>query len=214
MVRKTIRRNLPSIFIVITVLAFLYLLTQVIPEEGMRVFLKSAGIWAPLIFIILSLLTYIAAPVSGTPLLFAGFYVFGANVIILTAIATFTSTITNFWISRIWGRSLVQKFVGAGNMKRVDKVTQNYGVITLFILRLLGGSFHEFISYAAGLTSMRFSAYFFASTVGMIPGMVLWYFLAQKVGTPVAFTFLTLGISAVFLLLFLFVSLTLKRWRN
>ena len=214
MVRKAIRRNISSIFILLAILTFLYFLTRVIPEENVRVLLKSAGIWAPLVFITLSLLTYIAAPISGTPLLFAGFYIFGVNVIFLTTIAVFISTITNFWISKIWGKSLVQKFVGKRGMEKIDRLTKSYGLTTLFALRLLGGSFHEFISYAAGLTSMRFSSYFAISTTVLIPGNILWYVIAQRAKSPVAFTALTLSMSAIFLLLFLLVSLTFRKRRN
>src|SRR3989344_5999503 len=120
--------------LLITVLLFLsiYLLGKSIPQENIRSFITGAGPSAPLVWIILSFLTYIIAPLSGAPVLFVGFYAFGNTVVIYNVIATFLASITNFYIARTWGKALVGKFVGRENMKEVDKLTKQYGFMMLF----------------------------------------------------------------------------------
>lgn len=207
-------RNFFTLFLTIFIFGIIYLASRNIPEESVHLFLDQAGFFAPLLFILLTFLTYILAPLSSTPLLFTGFYAFGNNVIFLMTAATILSSITNFWIARHFGRSLIIKFVGQENMEKIDKLTQNYGLLTLFILRVLQGGIHDFVSYAAGLTAMRFFPYFTVSLLGLIPGTIFWYFLALQVETPAVFTVLTLSLAAAFSLVFALVVFITRRKRN
>ncbi|MDP3998622.1 MAG: VTT domain-containing protein, partial [bacterium] len=157
--------------------------------------------------------TNVIAPLSGTPLIFTGFYAFGSTVVFLMTIADFIASITNFWIAKRWGRSLVKKFVGQENIAKADRFTRSYGLLTLLLLRFFQGGVGDFISYAAGLTSMRFTPYLIISTAGMIPRTVLWYFLALHVKSPVVFTALTLLLIVVLSGIFL-AGVAIKRLKR
>lgn len=207
-------KKIYPILITIFLILLLYILSRSVPEESIRTFLIRLGLAAPIIFIFLKLMTLVVAPLSGTPLLFAGFYAFGPKVVFLTAIATFVSYIINFWISRKWGRDLVGKFVGIKNLARVDKLTENYGLWMLLALRIFEGSVSDFVSYASGLTSMRFSSYMIISTLALIPGTILWYLISLKVTSPLAFTTLSLVLTFSFSTIFILASILFKRWRH
>lgn len=206
-------KKIYPILITIFLILLLYILSRSVPEESIRTFLIRLGLVAPVIFIFLKLVALVVAPLSGTPLLFAGFYAFGPKVVFLTAIATFVSYIINFWIARRWGRDLVGKFVGAKNLAKVDKLTKNYGLWMLLALRIFEGSVSDFVSYASGLTLMRFSSYMIISTLALIPGTILWYLISLKVTTPLAFTTLSLVLTLSFSIIFILVSILFKRWR-
>lgn len=198
---KTIKKILP-ILTIAAVFGALYIASVSIPQEKVRQLLTSYGPTGPLVFIFLMLATHIFSPISSSPFLFAGFYAFGENVVLLMTAASILAAITNFWIARVWGRGFVARLVGQGNVNKIDKFTKNYGLWTIFFLRVFLGGLHDFISYAAGLTRIRFVPYFLISVAGTVPGTLVWYMIARKIESPVNFTIITIlmvvGFSAVF----------------
>lgn len=190
----------------------LYFISLQVPKENIHSVLGRAGFWGPVIYVFLAFLTNVIAPLSATPLIFAGFYVFGSNVVFLMVIADFFASITNFWIARRWGRLLVKKFVGKDNIKRIDKFTQDYGLLTLLFLRIFQGGVADFVSYAAGLTSMQFIPYFIISIAGMIPRTALWYFVSIQTTNPLIFISLTYLIIIVFSGVFLIGLSVRNKW--
>lgn len=193
------------------VFLIIFLLSTTIPQEQIETFLKTTGVFAPIIFILFSLISYIIAPLSGTPILFVGYQLFGSSVVLLSTIATFISFTTNFWLARAYGRPLVTKLVGKHSMKNVDKLITNYGLVTLTIFRIFQGSIHDFVSYASGLTSIKFTPYLIISTLSLIPGTILWYWIAQKIKSPLFFTLLSLVMSGGFSIVFIFGQQLLHR---
>jgi uncharacterized membrane protein YdjX (TVP38/TMEM64 family) len=163
------------------------------------------------------LLTYIVAPLSSSPFVFAGFYAFGQDVVLYTFIASWISSAVNFWISRMVGREPIERLMGTDRMNGVDRLTRNYGLVALFVLRVFESEFHKMISYAFGLTSVAFARYMIVSTAGMIPGTVIWYILSQHVDGPLMFTVLTqafgIGLSGLFILAGLVFRRSLPRLR-
>lgn len=213
MPKLTFKKTYP---ILITILIFvgIYFLGKTVPEENIRTLVINAGPLAPLVFMALNLLTYVIAPLSGTPFLFIGFYAFGPMVVFYSFLATFLAAIINFFIARKWGRPLVEKFIGKESMNQVDKLTKNYGLWMVFLLRIFQGGVGDYISYAAGLTSLKFHSYFIVSTLGYIPSAILWYFLSQKVQSPTQFTILTTTMAVTFSVIFILASMILKKVRK
>ena len=167
-----------AVTILISVL--LYLLGKQIPEAEIEYFIHSVGPWAPMVWILLHQVSYVIAPISGLPFLIAGFYLFEKTVIIYVYFAVLLGATLNFWISRIWGRSLVARFAGEGAMKKIDTLSEEYGVITLIAARMLQGGIGDFVSYAYGLTSMKFSTYIVITAFSIIPGSLLWYYAVSQ----------------------------------
>lgn len=181
------------------------------PEETIREVIKNAGPFGIVVFVFLTWLTYVIAPISGSPFLFVGFYLFGQTVIIYSFIAAFIASITNFWIARVWGRTLVEKLAGSESLKKVDCLANNYGLQTLFFFRIFLGSFHDAISYAFGLTKIRFTPYLITSILGMVPGTFIWYLISLKVNNPLLFTALSVAIAYICLILYLVWRKTVRK---
>lgn len=192
------RTKILPILAIAVVFGTLYIASVSIPQEKVRQILVSHGPLGPLVFVFLMLLTHIFSPISSSPFLFAGFYAFGENVVLLMTAAGILAAVTNFWIARVWGRGFVARLVGQGGMGKIDKFTKNYGLWTIFFLRVFLGGLHDFISYAAGLTKIRFVPYFLISVAGTVPGTLVWYMIARKIESPVNFTIVTLLMVVVF----------------
>lgn len=158
----------------------LYFWGKQIPQETIEPFVRSAGPWAPISWILLHQVSYVIAPISGLPFLVVGFYLFGKTVIPYSYFVVLIGATINFWISRIWGRSLVKRFAGQDAIEKIDKLSKEYGVITLIAARLLQGGIGDFVSYAYGLTPIKFSTYVIITALAIIPGNVLWYYAVSK----------------------------------
>ena len=65
-------------------------------------------------------------------------------------------------------------------MDEVDKYANIVGVKTLIIFRIIGGAGFDFISYAAGLTPMRFSVYFIITAVFSIPSLLALVYMFDR----------------------------------
>lgn len=169
-----------SIFLIVFPVVFfsvcLFVLGQRIDPAGFSEFVKRGGVFGPIVYVALLSSTYIIAPLSGTPVFLAGYPLFGRKMIFLVYLATFFSSVINFWIARIWGRGLVRKLVGVKNIDKIDRFTQNYGVKSLIFFRVFQGYLFDFVSYAYGLTSMKFLPYLIVCALGPIPWLALWHF--------------------------------------
>ena len=137
---------------------------------------QKAGIWAPLIFVILIALTQIFAPVSGTPIFLAGYVMFENKVQLFVYFAFLISSVVNFYVSRKWGRAWVTRLVGKDDMRKVDSFTKDYGIQSLIFLRLFQGHLADFISYGYGLTNMKFTPYMVVNILAPVPWLLLWHF--------------------------------------
>ena len=138
------------------------------------------------------------------------FYSYGQMSVVYAFIAAVIASITNFWIARIWGRNLVIKLAGEKNLEKIDSLTKDYGLQTLFIFRVFLKEFHDVISYAFGLTNLKFKPYFLISTLGMIPATFIWYLISLKIRDPLTFTTVS-WIFAYFSLIVYFAWIKLRK---
>lgn len=208
---KFINKKTYPLIIIVVIFLVIYLVGSRIPEETIRLFVEKAGPFGPLLIIFLLWSTNIVAPLSAAPFLFAGFYLFDKMVIVYSLTAAFFASITNFWIAKIWGRRVVEKLAGTDGLKKIDYLAENYGPKTLFIFRLILWGYHDVISYAFGLTKINFTQYLIISTLGTIPGSLLWYFLSSKITNAVTFTVVNFAIACVCLIAYVFWSKITKR---
>lgn len=200
---KIPRRSYLPLIVTAVLFLLIYLIGTKIPEQSIRETVSNAGPFGAIILIFLFWITYFVAPLGGTPFLLVGFYFYGPKVIIFTTTAAFIASITNFWVARIWGVKLVTRLAGPENLEKINKLTKNYGLQTLIICRVFLGQFHDVVSYAFGLTPIKFKIYLTVTVLGMIPGTILWYSLATKINNALNFTIVTVGLAYLTLTLYL-----------
>lgn len=210
MIQTILKKNFLSIVVTCIVFLSIYLIGRTVPQEQIISSVQHAGIFAPLIFILLTLTTYVIAPLSGTPFLLAGFALFQENTVILTTIAAIIASVINFLLAKRFGRKIVIKIVGPEEIHKVDKFMANYGLLSVFLSRIFLGMFHDVISYLSGLTNLKFWPYFLASTLGMIPNNIFIYYLSRKIDSPLTYIFFMV----IFGYSFLAIALIYKKFRR
>lgn len=173
---KLIKKAITLFLLITTISLVLVYIQNKIGLDKTREFIIEAGFWGPAVYIFLHLLTQIVAPLQGSPFYFLALAIFGKWSVVYLYIVVAISSFTNFWIARTFGRDIVIKLVGKDGMEKIDHIAEHEGTKALIIMRFFQGTINDFISYAAGLTSMKFSTYIAISLIVPIPWTILFFF--------------------------------------
>ncbi|MDP3093283.1 MAG: VTT domain-containing protein [bacterium] len=193
--RQATKRLIVLVVIILFVSGLLFYLQKLIGLENIRQFIIRAGPFGPAIYILLIILTHIFAPLQGLPFYFLSFAIYGKWTVVYTHIAYLISSITNFWIARKFGRDIIVKLVGHEGMQKIDHISIHEGPKALFIIRLFQGWINDFVSYAAGLTPLKFSTYYIISFLAPLPLTILTFlFFNQIPQNQVFFLSMTIGL--------------------
>lgn len=127
--------------------------------------------------------------VVGEPVLFV--LVMG----LVIAVSSVASEIITYWVARIGGRALVERFsrwlkVDLRHMDRAESMFTRWGVGLVMFGRILPGV-RTLVSVPAGMTRMNFGLFFGAS----FGGAYLWNTLLVAVGYLLGFNVTFFGIS-------------------
>ncbi|MDZ8106401.1 MAG: TVP38/TMEM64 family protein [Nostoc sp. DedQUE12a] len=162
-----------SIIIVICIIATaiaVYLLGGIEPAQ-IQAWLKSAGIWAPIIYI----LVYVVATVlilPSTALNLTGGAIFGPVLgTIWTSLAAIIAAIVSFTFTRTIGREAVAKRL-AGKWQAMDAEVRRAGLFYMFAIRLVAVMPYGLVNFTAGLTSVSFKDYVIGTSLGTVPGVL------------------------------------------
>ncbi|WP_073090769.1 TVP38/TMEM64 family protein [Thermosyntropha lipolytica] len=143
--------------------------------EGVKEYILSFGIWAPVISFLLMVLQSVAAPLPAFLITFANAGLFGW---VKGAILSWTSAMAGaalcFAIARFYGRGAVEKLVPSKALAEVDIFFEHYGKWAVLMARLLPFVSFDIVSYAAGLTSMSFWSFMWATGLGQLPATLIY----------------------------------------
>ena len=203
------------LFILLTVLVGTVLLMRSIGDlEQFQTWVAQAGAWAPILFVVLKAVTYIVAPISGSPLTLAAGPLFGVWEGTLYSLAGDTlGGSVNFWISRLARRPVVEKLVGESNMRRAARFNERLGDWrNLLFLRIVFAGFYDVLSYATGLTAIPYRQYLMVTFIGGVPATILFVALAANLAADRWMNALILG-GVLFAAIALRIIIG-RRWKN
>jgi len=161
---------LTVVCIIVTGLA-VHLLGDVNPAL-IQAWLKSAGIWAPVVYITL----YIVATVlvlPSTALNLTGGAIFGPWLgTAWTSIGAILAAIVSFAFTRTVGRVAVAKRLAGRWQAMMDAEVLRGGLFYLFAIRLVPIMPYGLVNFAAGLTSISFKDYVLGTALGTVPSVL------------------------------------------
>lgn len=154
---------------------------------GLRDYILSYGAWAPVASCFLMVLQALAAPVPSFLITFANGLAFGTFWgWMLSLFGHVLAASVCFGISRTLGRVPVEVLVGRTGLESADRWFARWGMYAVFAARLVPGVAFDVISYAAGLTRMRFRSFLAATALGIFPQTLLYSFLGHRAPEYVA----------------------------
>ena len=158
---------------------------------AMKEYILSFGIWAPIISFFLMIFQAVAAPLPAFLITFANAGLFGwVKGAALSWVSAMAGAALCFYIARIYGRTAVEKLTSKFALDEIDGFFERYGKYAILIARLLPFIPFDIVSYAAGLTSMSFWSFFWATGLGQLPATII-YSYAGEMLTGGAKTFVT-----------------------
>ncbi len=142
--------------------------------EKFREWVDGKGIWGQLAFVGMVVVQIIIAMIPGEPLEIAAGYAFGAvEGTVLCVLGTIVGSTIVFWFVRLVGMRAVEAFFPRSQIERLPFFRQPAKLELLaFILFVIPGTPKDLMTWAIGLTPMRFSHWMLISLVGRIPSVL------------------------------------------
>ncbi|PIQ77002.1 hypothetical protein COV82_06770 [Candidatus Peregrinibacteria bacterium CG11_big_fil_rev_8_21_14_0_20_46_8] len=141
-----------AIGFLIPALGFLFPETFFSNREAISAFVKGFGLWAPLIFIVVSVIPVVFTPLNHGIFGIVGGFVFGPWLgFILNWISKSIGTLLTFSIGRLLGKKAIRKFTKSEDMSQYNKIF-NQHTFLIFI----GFMVNDTLSYLAGISTMKF----------------------------------------------------------
>ena len=127
-----------------------------------------------LVYIGLQVLQIVISIIPGQVFQMAAGYLYGFWQALLFAMtgAVIGTTIT-FMLAKLLGRDFLHLFFGEEKMSYyIARLNSKQAYIIVFLLYLIPGLPKDMISYAAGVSEMKFKPFLLLSAVGRLPGMM------------------------------------------
>lgn len=193
---STVRRvGIMSLFAIIELFILLYLgqgeLQSMINQamtimknadvEAFRDYLLSFGPLAAIISGLLMVFQSVLAPLPAFVITFANGLLFGWFFgAILSWTSAMLGAVVCFYLAKFLGRPVVEKIVSKKGLDWWDQFFAHYGKHAIFIARLVPIVSFDLVSYAAGVTSISFWQFFWATGLGQLPATILYSYLGQN----------------------------------
>ncbi|MBP7791848.1 MAG: TVP38/TMEM64 family protein [Candidatus Goldbacteria bacterium] len=227
-------KNKIKIILFIVFLGFIVYLLRFSPasyyffaEEGKAVFsqkfqfyLNHLGFWAPFIFVgfyVLSIMFFIPASVFAT----IGGLIFGHWFgLLLNLISVTIGGVFSFFTSRYLLRDAIAKIMQKGRFKQLDDAVEKHGLSIMIYLRLMFIPF-TYLSFAGGLSKMKFKDFFWGTIIGTVPGITVVTFLAVAIKqlivtykTPMDVLRPDIIIPVLLFVISFFIPIIIRRYKN
>jgi len=173
--KAVLKAGILLIFILAAIIFVRYTgITDYLNAEALGRFLAAAGLWAPLVFMIIYAVG-VCLFLPGTLLTGLGAAIFGAYWgFVYVWFGAMVGASAAFWIGRTLGREFAASLIGDRLQKYDDAIERN-GFATVLYLRLVYFPFTP-MNFGMGLTKVRFWDYVFGTGLGIIVGTFIFTF--------------------------------------
>lgn len=146
--------------------------------DSLKQYILSYGALAPIISFVLMLVQSVAAPLPAFLITFSNAALFGW---VWGAVLSWSSAMAGaalcFFIAKFLGRDVVERLTSKYAIDSIDEFFDKYGKYTILVCRLLPFISFDIVSYAAGLTSMKFLPFFIATGIGQLPATIVYSYV-------------------------------------
>lgn len=143
-------------------------------RDALREYIAGFGILAPLVFVIIQFIQVIIAPIPGSITGAAAGALFGWKIgFLLSSIGLILGSLTAYYLARLLGRPLVDKFVKPEIMAKYKKVVKGRQSVVLFLLFLIPFFPDDALCFLVGLSDVPLLLFFTLVIFGRLPGMLV-----------------------------------------
>lgn len=143
-------------------------------QAEIEAWIDGFGVWGPVVYVAIFAASMLFAPLPTAPMPLIAAAVFGPVLgFIYTITATALGSTVCFWIARRLGRPALRRLTSQRALDKIDELGERLGIRLLVVLRLFPIAGVDYVSYAAGLTQMRFPIYIVISVLASSPILIL-----------------------------------------
>ncbi|MEY7999204.1 TVP38/TMEM64 family protein [Clostridium sp. Mt-5] len=194
---KKNKKNIGKYIISALLILFIIILVFIYKDKlcginmyNIRNYIQSYGKFSALIFIIMYTLRPLLIVFPASLMSIIAGNIFNSHVaILLSMIGCFGSATIAFFLSRFLGRSFVDRIL-KGRALTLDKNIEKYGFKIMAIMRLSFVFPYDPLSYASGLTKMKYSDFILGTLIGTLPEMVTYSLMGKNLGNPFSVKFI------------------------
>ena len=127
-----------------------------------------------LLIIGIQVIQVVVCVLPGQPIQFAASYMFGVGRgYLLSVIGAVIGTTISFYLAKLLGSEAMHLFFDEEKIKDYQRrLNSGRGLLITFFIYLIPGVPKDYVSYAAGISEMRFRPFLLAATIGRSPAML------------------------------------------
>lgn len=143
--------------------------------ESLSIWIDGAGIWGPIIFMLLNTAQVLLAIIPGGPFEVAAGALFGPWIgTLMCDVAMTVGGMITFFFVRKFGMKFIELFVDKKDIESVKFLHSNDKYTTLlFLFFLLPGTPKDLMCYLVGLTDIKWTTWLLINFVGRFPAILL-----------------------------------------
>lgn len=138
-------------------------------------FIEKAGIWGPVVFMLIQFAQVTLIPIPSTITTIAGFVAFNnvGLVTVYSSIGMITGSMFAFFLGRTFGVKLVVWIVGAKSFNKYQKILHGRDKMMLFLMFLLPIFPDDLLCLFAGITTMSYGTFFLMQIIARPIGVAV-----------------------------------------
>lgn len=193
---KNMYKSIKSILMIILVILILYLIFGHhsyiihINMTSLRNFILSYGKFSELVFVIIYGLKPLVFIVPASLMSILAGSIFGPfKAFALSMIGSFFSATVGFYMTRLVGKSFIDKMLKGKVIKLEDNIEKN-GFMIMFMMRISMIFPYDALSYAAGVSKIKYKDFVLATMLGIIPEMISYSLMGKNIKHPFSMKFI------------------------
>lgn len=175
--------GLAIIIVIILISIFKFrLLFQHINFRYLKHYILSYGKFSSIIFIIIYSLKPIVFIIPASLLSIVAGNIFGSfYAFIFSMVGCFFSATLAFFLARALGKPFVDKVL-KGKIVKIDSNVEKHGFLIMLLMRLCFVFPFDGLSYACGLTKVKYKDFILGSVLGIIPEIIVYSYIGKNIG--------------------------------
>jgi uncharacterized membrane protein YdjX (TVP38/TMEM64 family) len=173
-------------------------------QDEMIQFISSFEKISFIIYILLIILAIVLAPIHPFIFYVAGGIVFGPYISwVLVMIGVTIGSSIAFKLSKIYGRKFIEKNISKERINKFDSITDKYGSLSIFLLRVNPLTSSDIWSYIAGLTRIKFWKFLMWTLLGLAPAIFVQTYFGKAIGENTVLFKIFVGVALSYLVILL-----------
>jgi uncharacterized membrane protein YdjX (TVP38/TMEM64 family) len=152
--------------------------------HNLRRFILSYGPFAAVVFVAIYSLKPVVFVFPASLLSILAGNIFGpVKATFLSMVSCFFAGTLAFYLSRVLGKSFVEKLLGEKALK-LDNSIEQHGFKIMLLMRLSTIFPYDPLSYAAGLSKMKYRDFILGTMLGIFPEMIAYSYVGHSMQHP------------------------------